>query len=341
MKLARMSDFKKLTIDEEGLPELHDGEALIKVKYVGICGSDVHVFEGRHPTAKPPMVLGHEFYGELADLKSSTVTGFNIGDRVAGHPLSSCGYCEHCMSGRENICKDVAIYGVHKDGCYAEYVKVPAERLVKLNEDADPEVSALLEPLAVAVHDIRRSGLQAGDDVFIIGAGTIGLILAVLAEYNGAGKIILTDVDEKRIAFGREMGFTVINALDPDYDEKVREASGGTGFKRVFEVSGTQAGWSNMTKACASGGTIVLIGIPNQEFKVDVVSVVLREIELKGVRIHSYNHFRAAAEIINQGRINNKLKKLVSRVYPLEKVSQAFEDIQNDKTIVKALIQFS
>lgn len=341
MKIVKMTAFNEMSIQEEPIPELKEGEALIKVKYVGVCGSDVHIFEGKHPTAKPPMVLGHEFYGELADIKSTKVTGFSIGDRVSGHPLNSCGYCEHCMSGHENLCKNVSIYGVHKDGCYAEYVKIKAERLVKLNKEADPEVTALLEPLAVAVHDIRRSGLQAGEDIFIIGAGTIGLMLAVMAEYNGAGKIILTDVDEKRIAFGREMGYTVLNALDPDYDAKVSALSGGKGFKRVFEVSGTQAGWDNMTKACGSGGTIVLIGIPNQGFKVDVVSVVLREIELKGVRIHPYNHFRAAAEILNQGKINNKLKKLVSRVYPVENVSQAFKDIHNDKTIVKALIQFS
>ncbi len=341
MKLARMTAFNELKIEDAAVPELNEGEALIKVKYVGICGSDVHILEGKHPTAKPPMVLGHEFYGELADIKSKTVSGFQIGDRVSGHPLTSCGYCEYCMSGHENLCKELSIYGVHKDGCFSEYIKISAERLVKLKADADPEVTALLEPLAVAVHDIRRSGLQAGEDVFIIGAGTIGLILAVTAEFNGAGRIILTDVDEKRIAFAEELGFTCLNALDSDYDKRVMELSGGKGFKRVFEVSGTQPGWDNMTKACASGGTIVLIGIPNQGFKVDVVSVVLREIELKGVRIHPYNHFRAAAEIINQGKINNKLKKLVSRVYPVEDAMKAFDDIHKDKTIVKALIKFS
>ncbi len=340
MKLAKMTDFNKLTIADTSMPELNEGEALIKVKYVGICGSDVHIFEGKHPTAKPTMVLGHEFYGELYDIKSDTVTGFSIGDRVAGHPLASCGYCEHCMNGRENICKDVSIFGVHTDGCYAEYVKVSAERLVALDPEADPEVASLLEPLAVAVHDIRRSGLQAGESVFIIGAGTIGILLALVAEYNGAGKIVLTDIDPVRLEFARSFGFTAIDAASNNYNSEVEKISGGTGFKRVFEVSGTQAGWTNMTKAAESGGTIVLIGIPNRQFEIDVVSVVLRELDLKGVRIHRFNNFRVAADIINNGKINLKLKRIVSRVYTLEQAEEAFKDIHNDKSIVKALIKF-
>ena len=341
MKLARMTEFHKMTIEEADMPELKEGEALIRIKYFGICGSDVHIFEGKHPTAVPPMVLGHEFCGYLHDIKSGKIKSYAKGDFVTAHPLTSCGYCEHCLGGRQNLCKDIAIFGVHKDGCYAEYIKVSAERLVKINPEIEPETAALLEPLAVAVHDVRRSGLRVGESVFIIGAGTIGLMIALVAELNGAGNIIMSEIDEKRIKFARSMGFTVINPYGDGYDAQVAELSGGNGFDRVFEVSGTQNGWDCMTKACKSGGTIVPIGIPNQGFQVDVVSVVLREIELKGVRIHPFNNFKAAVDIISSGLINDKLKKLVSRVYDLDDVNKAFSDVIEDKTIIKAIVKCS
>ena len=341
MKVIKMTRFNETSIEEAPLPELKEEEALIKVKYAGICGSDIHILGGHHPSAKPPIILGHEFYGELVDIKSHVIKDFTIGDWVTAHPLSACGHCEYCLDGRENLCPEVEIFGVNRGGCFAEYIKVRADRLVGLDKTVDPEVTALIEPLAVAVHDVKRSGLQVGENVFIIGAGTIGILLAVMAELNGAGEIILTDVDPARITFAQDLGFSVINGMDTNYNEQVRQASGDRGFQRVFETSGTQPGWTNMVKAAAPGATIVLVGIPSREIQADAVSIVLQELDLKGVRIHTFNHFKTVADILKSGRLNKKLKKLVSRVYPAENISQALEDLRNDKSIVKALIRFS
>ncbi len=336
-----MIDFHRLRLEEVEIPVLSEGEALIKVNYIGICGSDLHIYEGLHPFAKPPMVLGHEFYGQLYDINSKDITHLQKGDRVTGHPLTSCGYCEHCMGGRHNLCSQIAIYGVHRDGCQMEYVKIAANRLVKIDSAVDAQVAALTEPLAVAVHDIHRSGLVTGDSVFIIGAGTIGLLLAILAEFSGAGTVVLSDIDPFRINFARELGFTALKPTDPQFDQQLRALADDKGFQRVFEASGTQSGCDLMTRYTRSGGTVVLIGIPNRSFNVDIVSIVLRELDVKGVRIHPFNAFKAAAEIINQNRINHKLIKIISKVYTLEDTEKAFKTLQTDKTIIKALINVS
>lgn len=341
MKIAKMSAFGKMKIEKMDIPTLEEGETLIKVHYVGICGSDVHIFEGKHPTAKPPMILGHEYYGEIAKFCGTPPEGFSIGEIVTAHPLTSCGSCKNCMDGRHNLCSELSIFGVHKDGCYAEYIKTASNRLVKIENHVDPLVAALAEPLAVAVHDIRRSGLRSGESVFIIGAGTIGLLLAIIAEFNGAGRIVLSEIDPQRIKISEELGFTVVNPLEDNFEEVLAKQMGKDGFDRTFEVSGTQSGCNLMTRVARAGGTIVMIGIPNKSYKVDIVSIVLRELDIKGVRIHTFNNFRDAVEIINNGKISSKLKKLISRVYPLSEAIKAFEEIHRDKSIVKALLKLS
>jgi len=340
MKTLRMEDFNSMKIVEDNLPILKDGEALIKIKYAGICGSDVHIYQGLNPTVKPPITLGHEFCGQLYDIKSDKVKNIKIGDMVSAHPLVSCGICDHCINGEQNICRNVSIFGVHQDGAYKEYAKVPAEKVVKFDSNIDPQVAALTEPLAVAVHDIRRSGLQSGESVCIIGSGTIGIILAIVAEFSGAGIVVLSEVDKERLKFAEEMGFKVVNAKKRNYVEDLLSYTSGEGYDGVFEVSGTQTGFELTTKVARSGGTIVQVGIPNKPFLLDVVSVVLRELNIKGVRIHPYKHFKLAAEIINRGLINNKLKKIISRVYPADDIQLAFNEVITDKKILKGLIQF-
>jgi len=341
MKQAVMTDFNTLKIIEREIPKITEGEALIRVLFVGICGSDLHIFEGKHPTAQPPLVLGYEFVGELVEINDRAQNNFVKGDAVTAHPLTSCGVCIHCISGRQNICSDVSIFGVHRDGCYSGYVKVAVDRLVKIDPRIDLQVAALAEPLAGALHDIRRSGLQTGESVFIVGAGPIGILLAIMAERIGAGRIVLSEIDGQRKAFAHRLGFEVLNPVQVDTRKPIAEYMGTEGFQRVFEVTGSREGLSMAIRGAGSGGSLVLVGIPKGKLPLDIVSVVLRELDLKGVRIHSFTNFRDAIEILNKGTINHKLKKLISEVYPFEEVPEVLHGIAKNKSIIKALIRIT
>jgi len=337
MRYAEMSEFNRLVIGERDVPQVMTGEALIRTRHVGVCGSDLHIFEGKHPTARPPLVLGHEFYGELVEIDAKTELGLRAGDLVSAHPLTSCGVCVHCLGGHQNRCERVAIFGVHRDGCYAEYMKVAADRLVRLDSDVDPEVAALIEPLAVGLHDLRRSRLKVGESVLIIGAGPIGTILAILSRHAGAGEVLVCDVDPQRIEFARSLG---LDAQDPRSDEFQAQTSNPR-FERVFEVSGTQPGCDTAIRATRAGGAVVLVGIPSGPYSISAASSILRELEILGVRIHSFANFRDAAMLINHGHINSQLKKLVTTVYTLDEIPSRMSRIGRDKSIVKALIRFS
>ncbi len=342
MRTLLMDAFEHIKEVDSRMPELNEGEVLLKVKFIGICGSDLHVYKAEHPTAAPPLVLGHEFCGEVSDIRSNRILDFTIGDLVVAHPLTSCGTCEHCVAGRQNLCKEISIFGVHQDGTYTEYVKAAVDKVIKIKSDIDAEVAALAEPLSVAVHDVLISGLAIGESVLIIGAGTIGLLIASVAKMNGASNIVLCEIDQKRIKFAEEMGFNVIDSSSPNnMFERTMQQNMGERFDRVFEVTGSEFGYKTSLKAAKSGGTIVFIGFPEKLPEMDTNEIIMRELVIKGVRIHPLNHFQAAAKIINTGIINDSLKKLISRVYLPEEIEKAFSDIQKDKSIIKALIKFS
>ena len=184
-----LKDWKDLQIQEVEMPKIGKEEALIRLIYGGICGTDVHVYNHNHKTAKVPVVLGHEYCGELVDFQTEFPTDLKVGDLVTSHPLNACKVCEPCLSGHENVCEHLEIYGVHTDGCFCEYIKVPIHKVYKFHKDIPTKVAALVEPLAVAVHDVRESGLRMSDSVFIIGGGPIGLFIALVASQCGASKV--------------------------------------------------------------------------------------------------------------------------------------------------------
>lgn len=213
MKKLVLTDFNHVEVVEAPIPEPGPGQAVIRIKYAGICGSDLHVFAGLHPTAKPPLVMGHEACGTLYAINSDR-TDVKVGDKVCCHTVKPCGACEGCCTGRENLCAAVKIMGTNFDGVFTQYILVDADRVIRFRDDVDEKIAALVEPLTVGVHDLRRAGLRAGESVFVSGAGPIGLIIGIMARFSGAAQVVLSEIDPIRIRMAEDFGFTVVNPAD-------------------------------------------------------------------------------------------------------------------------------
>ena len=341
MKSLVMPEYEKLELVETELPECEDEVAIVKVAYAGICGSDMHIIAGENPKAKPPLIMGHEMCGTVYAIKSKRRTDLKPGDKVTVHAVNGCGVCDNCRNGHENLCEHVKIMGSEIDGFFREYIKVRADRLLKFRDDVDMQVAALVEPLTIAVHDIRRSGLQAGEDVYIAGSGTIGTLIATVAKLTGAAHVVVSEVDDDRIRMGRERGLTIVDRKSPDFIEQCRALTNGRMFDRVFEVSGVEAGFKDCLVMLRPGATMVQVGMPGKKFKeFEINKIIFNEINFLGVRNSTARSMSAAVKMVNDGVLDEFLKKMISAVYPKEQAIEAFQKARTDKAALKVLIKF-
>lgn len=338
MKAAVIKEMNRLQLQEAEIPDLNDGEALIKVKYCGICGSDLHVLKGKHPTAQFPVIPGHEFVGELADIKGHETSGFQIGDIVVAQPFFSCGHCEPCAKGSDNICRHLDFMGVHRNGAFAQYAKVLTRKMYKMPSDIDLRLAALTEPVAVAMHDVRTSGLKTGETALIIGGGPIGMLIAMVAEHAGARQIVISEISDSRRAFAEELGYQTVNPLSDQFDKELMKLTESKGFDVAFEVSGSKPGITAAVEYTANTGTVMIVGMSSEPYPVDLAKVFAKELKVIGVRIHSQYNFIGAVEMLKNGDFNHKFIKLVSEIYPLAKVEEAFRYAQTPGDYFKILV---
>ncbi len=342
MKKLVLTDFGKIEIQESPIPVPGPEEAVVQIQYAGICGSDLHVFSGLHPSAQLPLIMGHEACGYLYSIQSQR-QDVRVGDKVCFHTVRPCGSCENCCRGRENLCGQVKIMGTNLDGVFTQYLLVDAKRLIPFREDVEMRVAALVEPLTVGVHDVRRAGLRAGASVLIAGAGPIGLILAMTARFAGAAQVLLSEPNPVRIRLAQELGFLAADPNRPDFQDLCDAVSGGAGFDAAFEVTSLQAGFDTCLRQLKKGGVMIQVGMPPKgtHLSLDIDRIIYGETELRGVRHHTMSGMQTAAKIINSGVLNSQLEKLVSAVYPLEKSMDAFLRARDDKTALRVLIDFS
>lgn len=342
MKKLVLTEFNKVEVIEAPIPQPGPGEAVIKIKYAGICGSDLHVFAGLHPSAKVPLVMGHEACGILHAINSPR-TDIQVGDLVCCHTVKPCGACEYCCTGRENLCKDVRIMGVNFDGVFTQYILVDANRVIRFDSGVDAKTAALVEPLTVGVHDLRRSGLRAGESVFISGAGPIGLIIGMMCRFSGAAHVVLSEIDPTRIQMAERFGFTVVSPARKDFESACLAASGGGGFDKAFEIAAVQSSFDICVRQLTRGGTAIQVGMPpaGKIFQLDVNKVIYSECTLLGVRHHTMSDMQTAVKLINSGVLNQQLEPLVTAVYPMEDSMKAFQRAGTDKTMLRVLIDFS
>jgi len=339
MKAAVIEEKNSIHLKEVEMPVLKDGEALIKVKYCGICGSDIHVLKGEHATAKFPVIPGHEFVGELVDIKGSGSERYEIGDYVVAQPFFSCGNCEPCAKGEDNVCADLHFMGAHTNGGFAEYVKVLTRKMYKIPKDMDLKLAALTEPVAVAVHDVRRSGLQVGETALIIGGGPIGMLIAMVARHAGAKLVVISEISDYRRKAAEELGFVTVNPIDTGFDAKISELTEGKGFDVCFEVSGSRPGITTAVAKAKITGTVMVIGMTKEPYPVDLSAVFAKELKLQGVRIHSQYSFIGAVELLKDGAINEEFQSMISKVFSLDDVEEAFAFSQVPGDYFKVLVE--
>jgi (R,R)-butanediol dehydrogenase/meso-butanediol dehydrogenase/diacetyl reductase len=311
------------------------GHVRVDVAYTGICGTDLHVFNGEMDgRVGPPQVIGHEMSGLIAQVGSG-VGDWRPGDPVTVMPHVWCGSCPACRAGHTHICQRLVVLGIDAPGSMQNSWSVPATALVRLPRDLRLDHAALVEPTAVAVHDVRRADLRAGEKALVVGGGPIGLLIAVVARWSGAD-VLLTEPDPYRRSVAEGLGFA---ALDPGGDGlagTVEEWTGGAGAAVAFEVSGAAAGVTAAVDALATRGRLVQVAIHAAPREVSLYRFFLRELTLVGARLYDRSDFETAVDLIAAGEI--PVAVLISRIEPLEWAARAFEALESGTGLMKVLV---
>ena len=312
------------------------GEVAVRIAYCGICGTDMHVFHGNMDARVGfERVIGHEMSGTIAAVGDG-VGGMAVGQKVVVRPLDHCGDCPACHAGHEHICHNLKFLGLDTDGAMQEIWNVPAHTIHMLPDDIRMDHAALIEPVAVACHDVRLSRLQAGEDALGIGGGPIGVLVAMVARDAGA-RVMISEVNPHRLAIAGKLGFDTINPMETDLAAAIDERTGGKGAEVVFEVSGTQPGVDAMTTCAATRGRIVMVAIHAQKPEVDMFRFFWRELELVGVRVYEKEDYEKAIAIIAGGGVD--ADTVITDVSPLSEIQSAFESLDSSPTALKSLIR--
>lgn len=272
-------------IDDAPIPEIDDDEILIKIKKSAICGTDLHIYnwdEWSQKTVPVPMIVGHEYIGEVAQI-GSRVQGFKEGERVSGEGHIVCGRCRNCRAGQRHLCKSTLGIGVQIQGSFAEYLKIPAGNVVKVPDDIDDDIAAIFDPLGNAVHT-ALSFEMIGEDVLITGAGPIGLMSIAICKHIGARHIVITDVNPYRLELAKQMGATrAVNVTQEKIEDVMTELKMDEGFDINLEMSGHETAIGDMLHTMNSGGRVALLGIPPRDITINLHHVIFKGLTMKGI----------------------------------------------------------
>ncbi len=343
MKVGLLKETENIIIEEREIPQIKKNEILVKVKHVGICGSDLHYYEyGRIGdfVVEKPIVLGHESAGEVTAV-GEEVTNFKIGDLVTLEPGYTCGKCEYCKSGRYNLCPDVVFMATPPyDGAFAEYVAYPADMAFKLPDGMGTMAGALIEPLAVGIYAAQQGNAGLGQSAVILGSGCIGLVTLMSLKAMGVTKLYVVDVIKKRLDKAAELGATeVINAASQDTVKTIMALTGNKGVDMVFETAGNKFTTLQTAELVKRGGTVVLVGMaPESKLTYDIGKLMGKEATIKTV-FRYRNIYPIAIEAIESGLI--PIEKIVTDIFSFDDVAKAMEySVKNKADIVKAVIEF-
>lgn len=325
MKAARLHKVgQPLHIEEVPVPHLDLGEVLVRVKFCGICGSDLQRVAGITSTAYLPITLGHEISGEIAAV-SKEIKKWNVGDRVTFSGVLNCGFCNNCLNGKDYICENIKFIGIHAEGGFAQFVKAKADKLVSLPPGVSFEEGALIEPAGSPFHAlIRRAKLTPGETVAVYGAGGIGVFAICLAKLCGAAKVIAIDIKEEVLERAKVFGADrVINAAREDPVKRIRQITSG-GVDLAVECVGAREVVANSVKSLRMGGRAVVLGLGPEEIKlVPSTTFVRSEFELIGSYAYSTAELGQIVNLICQGRLD--ISAAVSEKTSLDRINEAFD----------------
>lgn len=322
MKAALIRRPYELNLVDIDIPSVKPGEVLVKIQACGVCGTDMHIYEGAMPWARLPLVPGHELSGVVVEV-GEEVSGLKPGDRVAVDPNITCGVCRYCRMGRRNLCSSLEAIGVTRDGGFAEYVVAPASQLYRVPEGLSLEEAAFAEPVSCCVHGVNRLSIRPGDDVLIVGAGPIGLIHLQLAKRCGAGRVVVAEVNEKRLKLASRLGVDLtVNPSEERLPETVRRFLDGKGVEAAIDAAGGSAPLDLAASCLEPGGRLLVFGVASEEdvWKVKPYDLYKRELTVVGSFINPYEMDRAL-NLLASGAV--KVKPLISHVIGLEDLEKA------------------
>lgn len=337
MKAIKLAEPRHVACAQIEKPVPGPGQALIRIKAAGICGSDIGAFRGSNKLVSYPRIIGHELAGIIEEIPADNNKGLKVGDKVIVDPYLYCGKCYPCTIGRTNCCTSLKVLGVHIDGGMAEYFCHPADMLVKMPQDMDWTLGAMAEPLTISLHGIHRGGLKAGEYCAIIGAGPIGLLAGMIAQAYGAHAILL-DLVKERLDFAKELGIEhVINSREEDPVERVSQITGGTMAQQVMECSGANAAVLQSLDLVSHAGRVTLTGWPPKETPIPTDIITRKEIDIRGART-SAGEFEEAIELIHTKKVD--VARILTKTITLDDAPDTIRDIEKNpgdymKVVVK------
>ncbi len=318
-------------------PRAGEGEVLVRVKRIGVCGSDVHVYHGLHPYTGYPVVQGHEVSGEIVEVGRG-VSRFAPGEAVTFLPQLTCGRCYMCTHGMSNVCSSLKVMGFQAPGAAQELFAVPEELVVKLPAGISYEIGAMVEPISVGVHALRRAGEILGKKVLVLGAGTIGNLVSQVARALGADAVMITDVSDVRLEVARRCGARFpVNTAKSDLAGAIEEHFGEAKADVVLECVGAQATITQAVANARKGTRVVVVGVFGRKPEVDLGLVQDRELSLVGTLMYQKGDFETAVRLIEEGRL--KLEGLITDRFRFEDYPKAYELIEREKErVLKVMI---
>jgi len=329
MLQATMVEPGRIQFDEVPRPEAGVDEVVIEVKACGICGSDVHVWKGEHPFTSYPIIQGHEFSG-VVDSVGTNVDSINPGAKVTIEPSLVCGTCHPCRHGRYNICDNLKVMGFQADGCHRNFFAVPQQKVVPLPPEISFEPGAMVEPAAVGVHAVKRSGLKAGGRVLVLGAGPIGILTMQAAKGMGASEVMITDVVNFRLETARRVGADyTVNVAEEDLFDSIKGAFGRDGLDVVIECVGSEQALETAIQVARKGSRIVVVGVVGGRPRLSLGLLQDRELEMIGSLMYMREDFELAIDLIRTGRINPV--QLITRRFEFEHLPEAYREADERK----------
>ena len=336
MRAAYYEGNQKIRIGECAPAPPGPGQAQIRVSHCGLCGTDLHVFHGKMDHRVTfPQVIGHETSGTIEAIGEG-VTGFAPGDRVTVRPLDPCGICPACRAGHSHICHKLKFIGIDAPGALQGLWTVPAHTLHRLPDALSLEQGALVEPVAVACHDVRMGEVKKGEFAVVQGGGPIGILIALVARSKGA-RVAISEVNPFRLKLAAELGLRAVNAREIDLVEFVAAETGGAGADVVFEVSGSAAGAELMTKLPRTRGRIVVVAIFGEQPRIDLFRFFWRELRLCGARVYEPQDFDEAIGLAASGVL--PLARLITGVLPLDGLEAGFRQMESGGEAMKLLVK--
>lgn len=339
---------KAMYINAPGEVEIRDiekpvrkkGEALLKILYGGICGSDLGSYRGTFAYFDYPRIPGHEFSAEVIEVDEDNEYGIKPGMIVTCNPYFNCGHCYSCHHGTVNACMDNQTLGCQRDGAFREYFTIPVERVYD-GKGMDPKTLAAIEPFCISYHGVSRANVKEGDNVLVVGAGTIGVLAAIAAKAKGA-KVTISDVSEGKLKMAEEFGVdgTLLNDSQENFDKRVAELTNGEGFDVTIEAVGLPSTFQNCIDACAFGGRMVLIGVGKKNLDFNFTLIQKKELNVYGSRNALKKDFLELIDIVNAGKA--PLHKIITNVYDFNDAAKAFDDFaHNPGDMLKVVFDFS